>query len=103
MSPRTIAAPLRRKWLLKWLGAAGYAVSQFADLRSVSPHPRQLAELSTRAKLSHHYLCRCLSGPSIDPQGISWVNHKTIPDPLVNVGWMWLNALLGVLDGDRVL
>ena len=84
----------------KWLGAAGYSVSQFVDLRSVSPDPRQLAVLSRRAKLSYDHLCRRLSQPNLGPLGIEWVTHKTLPDPLVNVGWMWLNALLGVLDGD---
>jgi hypothetical protein len=83
----------------KWLGAAGYAVSQYADL--CAAHPKQSLELTKHARVSYDYLCRQLSQRELNPHGIEWVNHKTLPDPLVNVGWMWLNALLGVLNGDQ--
>jgi hypothetical protein len=35
----------------------------------------------------------------IEEHGVKWVTHGTSIDPLVNVGWLWVSAVLGILNG----
>lgn len=86
----------------KWLGTTGYAISQVAALKRIVSDQDTLPPLLARAKLSYDYLCDRLPTAQLDEHGVEWVNRTTMADPLVNVGWLWLAALVGLLDGDKL-
>lgn len=86
----------------KWLGTTGYAISQVVLLCKIVGKKAIPPEMLTNAKRSYQYLCEHLPNAKLEEHGIEWVTHRTLTDPLVNVGWMWLNALLGLLDGEEL-
>ena len=85
----------------KWLGATGCAVFQTLKVKRIigEKFPEILLE---KAKKSYKYLCEKLEDVKIENYGVCWVNHKTSIDPLVNVGWLFLLALRGYIEGEEL-
>lgn len=83
----------------KWFGCTGYAISQVIALKKILGSRADLQPLLNSAERSYQYLCDRLPKANLDGHGVEWVHHTTLADPLVNVGWLWLSALLGLLDG----
>lgn len=83
----------------KWFGCTGYAISQVIALRKILGSRADLQPFLNSAERSYLYLCDRLPKANFDGHGVEWVHHTTLADPLVNVGWLWLSALLGLLDG----
>jgi hypothetical protein len=85
----------------KWLGATGCAVFQTLKVKRIigEKFPEILLE---KAKKSYKYLCEKLEDTKIENYGVCWVNHKTSIDPLVNVGWLFLLALRGYIEGEEL-
>ena len=86
----------------KWLGTTGDAVRQFVMLRPFILDGPVFQQLLDAARMSYTYLCDHLLKANIDEHGVEWVTHTTLADPLVNVAVLWLCAILGVLDGEKI-
>ncbi len=84
----------------EWLGLTGDAISQVAMLRPlVDSESAVFKRLLEGARLSYDYLNRELPSAKTEDHGVKWVTHGTSIDPLVNVGWLWVCAVLGILNG----
>jgi len=83
----------------KWLGATGYAISQVVAFNKIAGNCSLPQPIMANAKRSYQYLRDRLPKADIEQHGIEWVNHTSLANPQVNIAWMWLNALLGLLDG----
>lgn len=86
----------------KWLGATGYSISQVAIINNTIETEAIPAKLFEHAKYSYAYLENSMPHADINEKGVQWVHRQTLTDPLVNVGWMWLNAISGWLDGEKL-
>ncbi len=85
----------------KWLGCTGYAVSQVYLIKDIITDNNTLQYLLEKALKSYNYLLENISNID-DNNGVEWINRKTLPDPAVNVGWMRLAALQGLLEGEQL-
>jgi len=86
----------------KWLGTTGYAISQVAAIERAAGGRAELQPLREAASRSYDYLRGRLPDASLDDHGVGWVNRTTLADPMVNVGWLWLAAVIGLLDGEQI-
>jgi hypothetical protein len=88
----------------KWLGFTGDAVSQVVQLEPLlADRPAEHAALGRSAARAHAYLRARLPEARLEDHGVEWVTRTTSTDPLVNVGMLWVSAVLGWLDGRRML
>ncbi|MGC8977581.1 MAG: hypothetical protein ACP5OB_08205, partial [Candidatus Ratteibacteria bacterium] len=85
----------------KWLGATGCSVFQVIAVKRIikNEFPDNLLKC---AKFAYKYLCENLPRSKVENHGVIWINYKTTIDPLVNVGWLWLLALRGYLEGEEL-
>lgn len=82
----------------KWLGLTGDSITQVAMLRLFAGETELYSELLEGAKRAFSYLAKELPSAKISDHGVKWVTHKTSTDPLVNVGMLWVSAVLGYLS-----
>lgn len=87
----------------KWLGCTGYAISQIYLIKHLADDDEVLQYLLACSKSAYKYLRSQLSNVDYDCNGVEWVSHKTLADPMVNVGWLWLDTLQGLIDGEKLL
>ena len=84
----------------KWLGMAGAAITQVANVaRHLKPTDEHMPGLRRGAERAKRYLEARAAAAKIEDHGVEWVNRKTSTDPLVNVAMLWTMALVGWLDG----
>jgi len=86
----------------KWLGLAGDAVRQVVMLKPLAADRLEFPSLLKNAKLSYEYLLDRFGTADLETNGVEWVDHSTMADPMVNVAMLWLSAILGALDGDKL-